>query len=225
MIIDCEQDFRLYALGHVVYGYVVVRLCDSVFKKRTSPWLALTAGLIPDFDLYFSSLGLQHHTWTHSIIFWLPFVMLVYFKRDLIPVYLGILQHFMVDDILVGTVPILLPLSSIRIGFGLGVPSVADTILELSGLVLAVILAYLNGDISQLLSKKPQSLLSVIPLLAMSSTTLIASTEFKVNLVQYGFASLKISLISVGHIVLGCFLLASAIQGIRGELRNLPRNR
>jgi hypothetical protein len=208
----------LYALGHVVYGYLVVRLSDRIFKKRTSAWLALTAGLIPDFDLYLSPLGLQHHTWTHSIIFWLPFIVLVYLEPDLVSVYFGIIQHFALDD-LVGSVPILLPLSSIRVGLRLGVPSIADTILEISGLVLAAIVAYSNGDISRLLSINPQSLLSAIPLLTMSSMTLIASTEFQVNMVRYGFASIKISIISIGHIALGSFLSASTIQGARGILR------
>ena len=90
--------------------------------------------------------------------------------------------------------------------------------LEVSGLILAAIVAYLKGDIPRLLSTNPNSLLSAIPLLTMSSITLIASTEFQVNMVQYGFASVKIGIISMGHIALGCFLLASTIQGARGEV-------
>ena len=199
----------------MVFGYLLVRLFDRVFKTHTSTWLALTVGLIPDVDLYFVSLGLQHHTFTHSILFWLPLLPVVYYKRQYIPAYIGILQHFLLDDMLVGTVPILLPFTTLTVGLNLGAPSTWDTLLECSALVAAAVLAYKNGDLRRMLARNANSLMNMVPLLLMVSLTLIASNEFKVQLVQYAFSSQKLTLISLGHIILGSMLALSTIQGLR----------
>lgn len=199
----------------MVFGYLLVRLFDRVFKTHTSTWLALTVGLIPDVDLYFVSLGLQHHTFTHSILFWLPLLPVVYYKRQYIPAYIGIVQHFLLDDMLVGTVPILLPFTTLTVGLDLGAPSTLDTLLECSALVAAAALAYKNGDLRQMLARKADSLMNVVPLLLMVSLTLIASNEFKVQFMKYAFSSRKLTLISLGHIILGSMLALSTIQGLR----------
>jgi hypothetical protein len=182
----------LFALGHMMFGYLFVRLSDRAFKTRTSTWLALTVGLIPDADLYFASLGLEHHTYTHSILFWLPLIPLVYYKREYIPACVGILQH-MLDDMLVGTVPILLPLSALSIGLDLGVPSVWDTLLECSALLVVAVVAYANGDLREMYAKNASLLKNAVPLVLMVSLTLIASNEFKVQLVQYALSSQKLA--------------------------------
>jgi hypothetical protein len=94
-------------------------------------------------------------------------------------------------------------------------PSTADTMLECGSLILATIIAYKNGDITKLLSIKPESFWSIIPLGGVSSMTLIASEEFKVNLVEYGFSSKSLTLITLSHLVIATFLTISCLQGIR----------
>jgi hypothetical protein len=208
---------HLFALGHMMFGYLFVRLFDRAFKTHTPTWLALTVGLIPDADLYFASLGLEHHTITHSILFWLPLIPLVYYKRQYIPSYVGILQH-MLDDMLVDTVPLFLPLSTVSIGLDLGAPSVWDTLLECSALLVVAIVAYANGDLREMYVKNLSLLKNAVPLVLMVSLTLIASNEFKVQLVKYAVSSQKLTLISIGHVVVGGALAVSVLQGLRALL-------
>ena len=203
----------MYALGHMVIGYLTVRAVDRVCKTKTKTWIALTVGMIPDVDLLLVPFGMVHHTYTHSILLWLPLAVLMLFSTPFVPVYFGIVQH-MFDDALVGTVPIFLPLSTVQVGINLGIPSVADTLFEGGAFIIAAMLAYRNGDIAKLLSVQPESFLSIVPLAATSSMTLIASREFKVRLVNYAFSSKNLALMSLAHIVIAAFLLVSCIQGI-----------
>ena len=125
----------------------------------------------------------------------------------------------MLDDALVGTVPILLPLSATQVGINLGVPSAADTLLEGGAFIVAALMAYGNGDMAKLLSVRADSFWSIIPLAALSSMTFIASREFKVTLVNYAFSSKNLTLISLGHMLIAAFLLVSCIQGVRALSR------
>jgi hypothetical protein len=139
----------------MMFGYLFVRLSDRALKTHTPTWLALTVGLIPDADLYFGFLGLEHHTYTHSILFWLPLIPIVYYKRQYIPSFVGIVQHLFV---------------------------------------------------------------------LMVSLTLIYSNESNLQLVQYAFSSQKLSLISVGHVVVGAALATSVLQGLRASLIGTQQN-
>jgi len=203
----------VYALGHMLYGYLTVRALDRVCKTKTRTWIALTVGMIPDIDLYFTQYGLAHHTYTHSLILWLPLAPLMMISTPFIPVYFGIVQHLL-DDAIVGTVPLLLPLSTTQIGIKLGVPSAADTLLEGGAVIVVVLVAYYNGDLTKLLSVRPDSFWSIIPLATLSSMTLIASREFKVNITNYAFSSKNLSIISICHMLVAGFLLISCIQGL-----------
>ena len=204
----------MYALGHMMYGYLTVRALDRVCKTKTRTWIALTVGMIPDLDLFFTQYGLGHHTYTHSILLWLPLAPLMLVSTPFIPVYFGIVQH-MLDDAIVGTVPIFLPLSMMQIGIHLGVPSTGDTLLEGGAVVVVALVAYWNGDMTKLLSVRPESFWTIIPLATLSSMTLIASREFKVNLTSYAFSSKDLSIISLSHMLVAGFLLVSYIQGLR----------
>lgn len=203
----------MYALGHMMLGYLTVRVLDRVCKTKTKTWIALTVGMIPDVDLYFTPFGLVHHTYTHSILLWLPLIPLLFYSTSFIPIYFGMVQH-MLDDALVGTVPILLPLSSATIGINLGIPSAADTLLEAGAFLVVALVAYRNGDMKKLLSVRPESIWSIIPLATLSSMTLIASRESRVNLTSYAFSSKNLSVISLCHILIAAFLLFSCIQGL-----------
>src|SRR3989304_2285923 len=175
----------------MVLGYLVVRLVDRVCGTRTSTWLALTVGMVPDIDLAFAWFGIEHHTYTHSLLLWLPLLVFVYWRKEYFAAYVGILQH-MLD----GPVPPPLPLSPLQVGFNFGVPSIVDTILELSALLVAASVAYLNGDMRKMLSISKSSVMNFIPLFIISSSTLIASREFKVVLLDYAFSSKQLMLIS-----------------------------
>ena len=210
----------LYELGHMVFGYLTVRFFDWKLGVRTPTWIALVAGMVPDADLYFGWAGLQHHTYTHSLLLWLPLLPVVVYWRKLLPGYLGILQHFLLGDVLVGSIPIFLPLSTLQIGLNLRSASTADAILEVGGLLVAVVAAYQIGDLRQLLTVDVRSALSVVPLLFMCSLTLIASTERNVELVEFATSRTSLEMIGIGHIILATVLTISTLQGVRGIFRN-----
>lgn len=209
----------------MMLGYLTVRAFDRVLKTKTRTWIALTVGMIPDVDLFFAPFGLGHHTYTHSIFLWLPLAPLMFCSTSFVPIYFGIIQH-MLDDALIGTVPILLPLTTVQIGFNLGgAPSTADTLLEGAAFIAAAAVAYRSQDMAKLLSVRPESFWSIIPLSALASMTLIASQEFEVNLASYAFSSKNLTLISLGHILTAAFLLLSCIQGIRALTKRFYRRK
>src|SRR2546426_12521266 len=108
--------------------------------------MALLAGVLPDFDIYFKPL-IQHHTYTHSLIILLPIcaALIIRFKGLGLAFSAGILSHLVADSI-VGTIPPLYPLSNFELGISLGLPSPVDTVLEVGALGLVLALSHLNGD-------------------------------------------------------------------------------
>ena len=64
----------------------------------------LMLGVLPDVDLFLWSFGVQHHTFTHSLFFWLvvsvPF--LAVFRLKSIPYLVAVVQHFVFGAFLVG---------------------------------------------------------------------------------------------------------------------------
>ena len=87
-------------------------------------YLALLAGVLPDFDIYFQPLGLIHHTYTHSLLVIIPtVVVLTYFLgRFGLAFSIGIMSH-LVGDYLVGTIPLLYPVyPDWTVGLNLGIP-------------------------------------------------------------------------------------------------------
>jgi membrane-bound metal-dependent hydrolase YbcI (DUF457 family) len=71
----------------------------------------LMLGVLPDIDLFFGRFGVVHHTFTHSLFFWLvifaPFLLV--FRRESIPYLAAVVQHFAFGDLLVKKTPLMLP--------------------------------------------------------------------------------------------------------------------
>src|SRR5436309_7322888 len=100
--------------------------------------MALLAGVLPDFDIYFKPL-IQHHTYTHSLIILLSIcaVLVIRFKGLGLAFSAGILSHLLADSI-VGTIPPLYPLSNFQLGVRLVLSSPADTALAVGAVGLVV---------------------------------------------------------------------------------------
>ncbi|MGA1975946.1 MAG: metal-dependent hydrolase, partial [Conexivisphaerales archaeon] len=62
----------MYLLGHMALGYIFASAVARWRHQKLTLWLALVAGILPDFDIFFSGLGLVHHTYTHSLLLLLP---------------------------------------------------------------------------------------------------------------------------------------------------------
>ncbi len=187
-------------------------------KVKVPTYLALLLGVVPDFDIYFLGIGFPHHVWTHSVVVWAPVFLIAFIalgKRSLL-YSAGVAQHFLIADFLVGMVPLLLPFAGAEFGLNLGVQGRNEVFLEVGMLFFAALMAVGNGDFSLAVSVDRRNLLMSIPLAVLVSLTLLFANENKVRLLDYGFASNSLTLISVSHILLACFLTFSTLQGIRG---------
>jgi len=177
--------------------------------------MALLAGVLPDFDIYFKPL-IQHHTYTHSLIILLPVcaVLVIRFKGLGLAFSAGILSHLVADSI-VGTIPPLYPLSNFQLGISLGLPSPVDTVLEAGALGLVLVLAYLNGDYKLVTESQCESVYLVIPMVSIVTLTLLFAGDNNVSLAAFAFSRKALTLITLGHVVLIGTLGLGVVQGVR----------
>ena len=214
----------MYLLGHIAIGYLVAWAFARWRKQKLSLWLAFTVGIVPDFDILFQGLGLEHHTYTHSLLLWAPVaIALLLWNRKSVPYVAGILSHLLIGDVLVSSIPFLLPLSSVSVGLRFGMPSFVDAILESGAFLLMFLLMWRNGDLRRMFSGGKKNLLLLVPLISMTSLTwLAARTPELEQLVSYGFSRLEIEIVSVSQILLMIlFIIAISVSCLKlsGRLR------
>jgi hypothetical protein len=216
----------LFLLGHTVWSYFFSKATGEALHYDLQAYLAFYAGILPDYDLYFSRLGLVHHTYTHSLLLIGPsaIALSLLFKEKGVAFSAGLLSH-LYTDMLVGGIPILYPLSTASLGLNLGIPSAADSVLEV-GMLLGVLL-YMsrNGDLLTLVSKDSKNLYLLLPLLSIVSLSLLFSQDNNIQLATYAFSRTSLSVISIGHIVLGLVLGIGVVQGIRSFWKAAPTGR
>jgi len=184
-------------------------------------YLALLSGILPDFDIYFQPY-LIHHTYTHSLIVIVPVVLVLtyFFGRPGFAFSVGILSHLL-GDFIVGTIPLLYPLSpSSDVGLNLGIPSLADTVLEIGAFSLVLVYAYRNGDYKLVLKTSRDSLLLAIPLFALVTLTLLFAGDRSIPLAEFAFSRRAFTVITLGHILLSGILALGVLQGFRWYLEN-----
>jgi hypothetical protein len=190
-------------------------------KVNMPAYLALLSGILPDFDIYFQPY-IVHHTYTHSLIVIIPVVLaLTYlFGRLGFAFSIGILSHLLAD-FLVGSIPLLYPLyPNSDVGLNLGIPSLADTILEIGALALVLIYSYWNSDYKLVLKPSRDSLLLVIPLFALVTLTLLFAGDKSIPLAEFAFSRRALTIITLGHILLSGILALGVLQGFRWYLGN-----
>ncbi len=189
-------------------------------------YLALLSGVLPDFDIYFQPY-LQHHTYTHSLLVLGPIIAIISYKYRRLGVAfsIGLLSHLLTDS-LVGTIPLFYPLyPSFNVGLNLGLPSLADTVLELGAFGLVIIYAFRNGDYKLVLrSRDRSSLLLIVPLVAIVTLTLLFAGDRNIPLATLAFSRRALTFITIGHIALAGILAVGVLQGVRAYLR-APLNR
>src|SRR2546428_2487375 len=192
-------------------------------KHTVTPpaYLALLSGILPDFDIYFQPY-LVHHTYTHSLIVIIPIVLVLtyFFGRLGFAFSIGILSHLL-GDFLVGTIPLLYPLyPNSDVGLNLGIPSLADTALEIGAFGLVLLYAYRNCAYRLVLKPSRDSLLLVIPLFALVTLTLLFAGDRSIPLAEFAFSRRALSIITLGHILLSGILALGVLQGFRWYLGN-----
>jgi len=210
----------VFLLGHSCWSYLFSKLTGRQVKVNLPAYLALLAGVLPDFDIYFKPL-IQHHTYTHSLIILLPIcaILIIKFKGLGLAFSAGILSHLVADSI-VGTIPPLYPLSNFQFGISLGLPSPADTVLEVGALGLLLVLAYLNGDYKLVTGSQGESVYLLIPMTSIVTLTLLFAGDNNVSLAAFAFSRKALTLITLGHVVLIGILGLGVVQGVTAIIAN-----
>jgi len=205
----------LFLLGHSCWSYLFSKLTGREVRVDLPAYLALLAGILPDFDIYFKPLT-QHHTYSHSLIILLPIcaVLVIRFKGLGLAFSTGILSHLVADSI-VGTIPPLYPLSDFQLGISLGLPSPADTALEVGALAIVLVLAYLNGDYKLVTGSHREGVHLAIPLVSIVTLTLLFAGDNNVPLAEFAFSRKALTLITLGHAVLIGILGIVVLRGAR----------
>jgi hypothetical protein len=208
----------VFLLGHSCWSYLFSKLTGRQVKVNLPAYMALLAGVLPDFDIYFKPL-IQHHTYTHSLLILLPIcaVLVVRFKGMGLAFSAGILSHLIADSI-VGTIPPLYPLSDFQVGISLGLPSPADTTLEVGALGLVLVLAYFNGDYKLVTESHRESVYLTIPMVSIVTLTLLFAGDNNVPLAEFAFSRKALTLITLGHAALIGILGLAVLQGIRAVM-------
>src|SRR6266849_6351235 len=211
----------MFLLGHSCWSYLFSKATGRQLNVKLSAYLALLSGILPDFDIYFQPY-IVHHTYTHSLIVIVPvaIVLTYFFGRLGFAFSIGILSHIL-GDFLVGTIPLLYPLfPNSDVGLNLGIPSLADTVLEIGAFTLVLVYAYRNGDYRLVLKPSRDSLLLGIPLFALVTLTLLFAGDRSIPLAEFAFSRRALTIITIGHILLSGILALGVLQGFRWFLEN-----
>ncbi len=212
----------MFLLGHSCWSYIFSKLTGRQVKVSLPAYMALLAGVLPDFDIYFKPL-IQHHTYTHSLIILLPICtgLALRFKGLGLAFSAGILSHLVADSI-VGTIPPLYPLSDFQLGISLGLPSPADTALEVGALGIVLVVAYLDRDYKLVTESHKEAVYLAIPMVSIVTLTLLFAGDNNVPLAEFAFSRKALTLITLGHAVLIGILSLGVFQGVRASM---TRNR
>jgi len=211
----------MFLLGHSCWSYLFSKATGRELNVNLPAYLALLSGILPDFDIYFQPY-IVHHTYTHSLIVIVPVVIVLtyFFGRLGFAFSIGILSHLL-GDFLVGTIPLLYPLfPNSDIGLNLGIPSLADTVLEIGAFTLVLVYAYWNGDYKLIVKPSRESLPLGIPLFALVTLTLLFAGDRSIPLAEFAFSRRALTVITLGHILLSGILAIGVLQGLRWFLGN-----
>jgi len=206
----------MFLLGHTCWSYLFSKATGRELNANLPAYLALLSGILPDFDIYFQPY-LVHHTYTHSLIVVVPVVIVLtyFFGRLGFAFSVGILSHLL-GDFLVGTIPLLYPLyPSSDVGLNLGIPSLADTILETGAFAITLVYSYRNSDYKLVLRPSRESLLLGVPLFALVTLTLLFAGDRSISLAEFAFSRRALTVITLGHILLSGILALGVLQGLR----------
>jgi membrane-bound metal-dependent hydrolase YbcI (DUF457 family) len=129
------------------WGFICGKLSASALKVTANPFLLLFLGALPDVDLLLGIVGIQHRTWTHSILIWTlvftPFLAI--YRQRAIPYFVATIQHILIGDFIVGAYnrPFW-PVSQSNFNLGYSLFSIENIALEAAGLGLMIALILLK---------------------------------------------------------------------------------
>ena len=167
----------LFLLGHMCWGYIIGKATSSAFHVKVNPYLLLFLGAIPDVDLLLGIFGIQHRTWTHSILIWsLIFVPLfIKYRAAGAPYYASIIQHIAFGDSITGSITPFWPISNVDLGLGYNLLSIQNMMLEAAGVALFFVVALRNkNERIFLFEKRKGAALAILPIIPLLGFILFA---------------------------------------------------
>jgi hypothetical protein len=215
---------KLYFLGHMAWAYVFAMLAWAFIPgvKRAGKLFVpaiLMLGILPDADLLLGSLGIVHHTVTHSFFFWILLFIPVFVVLRLksVPYFVAVLQHFAFGDLLMDKVMLFWPFSGRYFGFDFGMPSLIDVLLETAGLVLSLGIIIYVGDLKRLFSIDRNNAFMLLPLLALAVSAVFYTQNWPStsSFITHVFSNNFLITLAIGHIILFSFIATSTLQGLR----------
>lgn len=214
---NIAEGSKLFFLGHMTWGYVWTEMSAPKRRKLFIP-AVLMLGVMPDIDILLKPFGVIHHTFTHSIFFWLiiftPFFVIS--GKKTIPYFVAVVQHIAFGDFLVGTVMIFWPFNQSYFGLNINMGSLVDVALETTGLLLATGITLLNGDLKRLLSVNRSNIFALFPFLALAASMLFLEIDMPIiPLIAYIWSRKLLTTIVLEHLIFTIFLTVSAAQGLR----------
>jgi LexA-binding, inner membrane-associated putative hydrolase len=214
----------MFLFGHSCWSYLFTKLTGRRIKVQVPAYLCFLAGVLPDFDIYIHNLypPFLHHTYTHSLLVLVPIaIVLVYFFGRLgIAFSIGIFSH-LIGDSLVGSIPLFYPIfPDWTVGLNLGIPGLADTLLEGGAFLLVIVYALRNQDYKLILKPSREGLLLAIPLVSIVTLTILFAGDNNVPLATFAFSRRALTIITTGHVLLSGMLGLGVLQGLRWYLGN-----
>ncbi len=146
-------------------GYLVGRSVAGKSGLRVSGAALFLLSILPDFDLFFSGLGVEHGTVTHSLTFWLIpifFAATLFGVKKTLIYSSALLSHFLIGDFVTVPIPVLWGVSSVAPTLGFGVSTLKHAILE--GSLLTLFIIYLKLNPSERISLFRSKLTSAVSL-------------------------------------------------------------
>ena len=234
------DTLSLFLLGHMVWGYVIGKATSSALHVRVNPYLLLFLGAIPDVDLLLGIFGIQHRTWTHSILIWsiifVPFF--IKYRATALPYFVSVIQHIAFGDSIVGRNTPFWPLSDLNLSLGYNLFSPQNLILEGAGLALFFVIALRSRNERIFLFEKGKgAVLAILPIVTLLSFILFSYSygltrdffvdnsllkpDKLINTTPYIVANRFYPIEVVMHVLLATFLSASMFC----KLRRTPKQR
>ena len=137
----------------------------------------LVLSLIPDVDLLFQRLQLEHRGPTHSVVMaFLVFVpIFAVYRKQAIPYFIALISHSLIGDYIVGgRIQLLWPLTTQYYGLPISIGSLTDVVLEWIVFILASIVMLKTGDLAWFLKPHKSNLILAVPVFAVLLPTVLS---------------------------------------------------
>ena len=153
------------------WGYITGKVTASPLRIPVNPYLLLFLAALPDIDLVLGIFGIQHRTWTHSVLLWsIAFTpIFIKYKKIAIPYFVAVISHIIFGDAIVGRNNPIWPIGNFNFSLGYGLMSIQNIALEATGLVIFLSWILKSKDARVMFfARTKRNLWSVLPIVPLA---------------------------------------------------------